>query len=181
MLTLIIVWYWLGLWHSVLCECRVCRVRVPILILSRALIDFRTSSMNITTQAYLDTSSASNPALSYGADGIAGLGFTSLSTIDALVNNSDSSSGRSLLYNLFMQNPSEPNFIAFALERSSDDDADSDDVEGSFSIGTCSVIQALGLLLIRCKVNMTLRTPQSRTKLQFLLGQSFRRHGGVFY
>ncbi|KAJ3914088.1 acid protease [Lentinula edodes] len=93
------------------------------------------AGINITTQAYLDTSSASNPALSYGADGIAGLGFTSLSTIDALVNNSDSSSGRSLLYNLFMQNPSEPNFIAFALERSSDDDADSDDVEGSFSIG----------------------------------------------
>ncbi|KAJ4478066.1 acid protease [Lentinula aciculospora] len=93
------------------------------------------AGMNITTQAYLDTSTANNPALSYGADGIAGLGFTSLSTIDALVNNSDSSSGRSLLYNLFMQNPSEPNFIAFALERSSDDDADSDDVEGSFSIG----------------------------------------------
>ncbi|KAJ3722966.1 aspartic peptidase domain-containing protein [Lentinula raphanica] len=93
------------------------------------------AGINITTQAYLDASTANNPALSYGADGIAGLGFTSLSTIDALVNNSDSSSGRSLLYNLFMQNPSEPNFIAFALERSSDDDADSDDVEGSFSIG----------------------------------------------
>ncbi|KAJ3801631.1 acid protease [Lentinula aff. detonsa] len=93
------------------------------------------AGINITTQAYLDTSSANNPALSYGADGIAGLGFTSLSTIDALVNNSDSSSGRSLLYNMFMQNPSEPNFIAFALERSSDDDADSDDVEGSFTIG----------------------------------------------
>lgn len=93
------------------------------------------AGINISTQAYLDTTKANNPALSYGADGIAGLGFTSLSTIDALVNNSQSSSGRSLLYNMFMQNPSEPNFIAFALERSTDDNADSDDVEGSFSVG----------------------------------------------
>ncbi|KIK68172.1 hypothetical protein GYMLUDRAFT_37012 [Collybiopsis luxurians FD-317 M1] len=93
------------------------------------------AGINITTQAYLDTTKANNPALSYGADGIAGLGFTSLSTIDALVNNSDSSSGRSLLYNMFTKNPSEPNFIAFALERSSDDNADSDDIQGSFSVG----------------------------------------------
>jgi saccharopepsin len=99
------------------------------------------SRINITSQAYLDSSVANNPALSYGADGIAGLGFTSLSTIDALVNNSDSSSGRSLLYNMFMQNPSDPNFIAFALQRSSDDDADSDDVQGSFTIGTFPAIQ----------------------------------------
>ncbi|KAF5333746.1 hypothetical protein D9757_000024 [Collybiopsis confluens] len=91
--------------------------------------------INISTQAYLDTTKANNPALSYGADGIAGLGFTSLSTIDALVNNSQSSSGRSLLYNMFMQNPSEPNFIAFALERSTDANSDSDDIEGSFSVG----------------------------------------------
>ncbi|KAE9410507.1 acid protease [Gymnopus androsaceus JB14] len=102
-------------------------------LVSYATVEF--AGMNISTQAYLDTTQASNPALGYGADGIAGLGFTSLSTIDALVNNSDSSSGRSLLYNMFMQDPSEPNFIAFALERSTDDDADSDDVTGSFSIG----------------------------------------------
>jgi saccharopepsin len=39
-----------------------------------------------------------------------GLGFTSLSRIDALVNKTGSSSGRSLLYNLFSDNPNEPNF-----------------------------------------------------------------------
>ncbi|KAF9075826.1 aspartic peptidase domain-containing protein [Rhodocollybia butyracea] len=100
---------------------------------SYASVEF--AGINITSQAYLDVSVANNPALSYGADGIAGLGFTSLSTIDALVNNSGSASGRSLLYNMFMQNPSDPNFIAFALQRSSDDDTDSDDVQGSFTIG----------------------------------------------
>ena len=59
-----------------------------------------------------------NPALSYGALGIVGLGFTSLSTVDALVNHTGTDSGRSLLYNAFKDNPSEPNFIAFLLSRS---------------------------------------------------------------
>ncbi len=61
-----------------------------------------------------------------------GLGFTSLSTIDALVNKTGSSSGRSLLYNLFSDNPREPNFIAFSLQRSTDP---TNDVEGTFLIG----------------------------------------------
>jgi saccharopepsin len=80
----------------------------------------------------MDVSSASNPALSYGADGILGLGFTSLSTIDALVNQTGTSAGRSFLYNAFAANKSEPNFIAFSLQRSSDA---SDDIQGSFAIG----------------------------------------------
>jgi saccharopepsin len=90
-------------------------------------------SLDIPNQALMDVSSASNPALSYGADGILGLGFTSLSTIDALVNKSGSSAGRALLYNAFSQNKSEPNFIAFTLERSGDSDADA--ISGSFAIG----------------------------------------------
>ena len=73
-----------------------------------------------------------NPALSYGALGIVGLGFTSLSTIDALVNHTGTDSGRSLLYNAFKDNPTEPNYIGFALQRSTQPD---DDVEGTFSIG----------------------------------------------
>lgn len=77
-------------------------------------------------------SSAQNPAISYGTSGIIGLGFTSLSTVDALVNKTGSSSGRSLLYNLFLDNPSEPNFIAISLQRSSDPAAD---VQGTFLIG----------------------------------------------
>ncbi|KAJ7781244.1 aspartic peptidase domain-containing protein [Mycena metata] len=82
--------------------------------------------------AILDVSNANNPALGYGADGLVGLGFTSLSSIDSAVNKTGASTGRSLLYNLFRDNPSEPNFIAFALQRSSDA---TDTVEGSFSIG----------------------------------------------
>ena len=88
--------------------------------------------ISIPSQAYLDVSAAQNPALAYGADGIVGLGFTSLSTVDALVNHTGGDTGRSLLYNAFSLNKTEPNFIAFALQRSSDPN---DDVEGSFSIG----------------------------------------------
>lgn len=80
----------------------------------------------------MDVTAASNPALSYGANGIIGLGFDSLSTIDALVNHSGSATGRTFLYNAFQQNKSEPNLISFTLE----DDADPDDsIQGYFSIG----------------------------------------------
>jgi saccharopepsin len=89
-------------------------------------------SISVSHQAYLDASSAQNPAITYGASGIIGLGFTSLSTIDALVNKTGSSSGRSLLYNLFNHNPTEPNFITFSLQRSTDA---VDDVQGTFLIG----------------------------------------------
>lgn len=83
----------------------------------------------------MDVSDAQNPALGYGASGILGLGFTSLSTIDALVNMTNAPTGRSLLYNLFADNPKEPNFIAFSLERTTDK---SDDIDGSFSVGMFS-------------------------------------------
>ncbi|KAG2086405.1 hypothetical protein BD769DRAFT_1681205 [Suillus cothurnatus] len=68
--------------------------------------------------AFLDVSSAQNPALSHGASGLLGLGFDSLSTIGALVNATGASTGRSLLYHLFQDNPSEPNFIALSLRTS---------------------------------------------------------------
>ncbi|KAI0081845.1 acid protease [Panus rudis PR-1116 ss-1] len=90
------------------------------------------AGIKIPSQAYLDVSSALNPALSYGADGIVGLGFTSLSTVDALVNRTGASTGRSLLFNAFADNPSEPNFIAFSMQRTSDP---TDDAPGTFSIG----------------------------------------------
>lgn len=98
----------------------------------RHIVYFIYLRFSISSQAYLDVSQAVNPALSYGADGIAGLGFTSLSTIDAWVNHTGGSTGRSMLYNAFAANPSEPNYIAFSLQRSTDP---SSDVEGSFSIG----------------------------------------------
>ncbi|KAI0068713.1 acid protease [Artomyces pyxidatus] len=90
------------------------------------------AGISVPQQAFLDVSSAQNPALTYGTSGIMGLGFTSLSTIDALVNQTGQSSGRSLLYNLFNDNPKEPNYIAFSLQRVSDP---SDDIEGTFLVG----------------------------------------------
>ncbi|KDQ64498.1 hypothetical protein JAAARDRAFT_28127 [Jaapia argillacea MUCL 33604] len=98
--------------------------------ISYASVDF--AGIHIPTQALLDVSSANNPALSYGANGILGLGFTSLSTIDAVVNGTGSSAGRSLLYNAFLDNPSEPNYLAFSLQRSTEPN---DPVQGTFSIG----------------------------------------------
>ncbi|KAK0206554.1 aspartic peptidase domain-containing protein [Desarmillaria ectypa] len=98
--------------------------------ISHIPIEFAGTS--VESQAYLDATSAQNPALGYGAKGILGLGFTSLSSIDSILNNTGSSQGRSLLYNLFAQNPSEPNFIAFSFQRST---SANDDVSGSFNLG----------------------------------------------
>ena len=89
-------------------------------------------SISVPNQAFLDVSSAQNPAITYGTSGIMGLGFTSLSGIDAVVSKTGSSSGRSLLYNLFNDNLKEPNFIAFSLQRSMDP---ASDVQGTFLIG----------------------------------------------
>ena len=89
-------------------------------------------SLTVPNQAFLDVSSAQNPAIDYNVNGIMGLGFTSLSTIDDLVNKTGSSSGRSFLYNLFRDNPQEPNFISLSLQRSTDP---TNDVEGTFLIG----------------------------------------------
>ncbi|KAG7449215.1 acid protease [Guyanagaster necrorhizus] len=90
------------------------------------------AEISVESQAYLDVTSAQNPALGYGAKGILGLGFTSLSSIDSILNNTGSSQGRSLLYNLFAQNPAEPNFITFSFQRST---SANNDVNGSFTIG----------------------------------------------
>ncbi|EJD01502.1 acid protease [Fomitiporia mediterranea MF3/22] len=86
-------------------------------------------------QAFLDVSSANNPALSYGAEGVLGLGFTSLSNIDSKVNASGGDWGRSLLYNAFLDKPEEKNYITFALQRSTTNSNSNDDVEGAFTIG----------------------------------------------
>lgn len=90
------------------------------------------ASFEISSQALLDVSSANNPALSYDAVGVLGLGFTSLSSIDYAVNKTGASTGRCLLYNMFNDNPSEPNYMTFSLQRSTESD---DDVPGVFTIG----------------------------------------------
>ncbi|EGN93043.1 hypothetical protein SERLA73DRAFT_64735, partial [Serpula lacrymans var. lacrymans S7.3] len=89
------------------------------------------AGISVPNQAFLDVSSAQNPALSYNAVGILGLGFDSLSTVDALVNSTGASTGRSLLHNLFQDNPQEPNYIAFSLQSSVDS---ADNIPGVFSI-----------------------------------------------
>lgn len=96
--------------------------------------DFR--SVSINNQSFIDTTSAESPALGYGALGILGLGFTSLSSVDALLNKSGSAAGRSVLFNAFLDNPSEPNFISFALPREADP---GNDVTGAVTIGTYTI------------------------------------------
>ncbi|TDL29886.1 acid protease [Rickenella mellea] len=97
-----------------------------------ALAPVTIAGVTVPSQALLDVSSAANPVLSSGGSGIAGLGFTALSTIDYEVNKTGASYGRSLLYNAFQADKTTPNFIAFALQRTDDP---TDDVTGSFSIG----------------------------------------------
>lgn len=93
---------------------------------------FSLLSITVLSQAFIDASSVKNPALSYGADGVLGFGFTSLSMIDSLLNSTHQSTGGNLLYNLFLNNFSQPNFIAISLQRSTDT---LDDVQGTFTIG----------------------------------------------
>ena len=95
-------------------------------------IAHRCSRIQVANQSFLDVSDANNPALSYGAQGLLGLGFTSLSNIDYLINQTGSSAGRSFLFNAFSIDPQEPNFISFALSRSKDDQ---DEVSGAMTIG----------------------------------------------
>ncbi|KAL5487670.1 hypothetical protein ACEPAI_5778 [Sanghuangporus weigelae] len=98
--------------------------------ISTAEIEF--AGITIPRQAFLDVSSAKNPALQYGAQGVLGLGFTSLSNIDNTVNGTGGDWGRSILYNAFLDNPDEGNYVTFTLQRTTDPN---DDVEGAFTIG----------------------------------------------
>ncbi|KAH9947244.1 aspartic peptidase domain-containing protein [Amylocystis lapponica] len=90
------------------------------------------AGMTVPSQAFLDASQSYNPALSYGAEGLLGLGFNSLSTVDALVTQNGSATGGTFLSNAFAQDKSQPNFIAFSLQSVLDS---GDDIPGVFSIG----------------------------------------------
>jgi saccharopepsin len=90
------------------------------------------SSYDIPDQAFLRFERGSNPVFSFGAVGIVGLGFTGLSHINTAVANSGDSWGQSLLYNIFKLEPNLPNYIAFALDRTT---GPADGVEGSFGLG----------------------------------------------
>ncbi|CUA69158.1 hypothetical protein RSOLAG22IIIB_03837 [Rhizoctonia solani] len=99
--------------------------------ISQANVSF--AGFNVSSQAFVLATSANNPILNWGADGLLGLGLNSLSTVDHLVNNTGNSWGRTLLYNIFSQSPKTPNFIAFLLQRSEHDFNGA--AEGSFTIG----------------------------------------------
>ena len=90
--------------------------------------------VQVANQSFLDVSVVNNPALSYGAHGMLGLGFTSLSNIDRAMNQTGSSAGRSFLFNAFSINPQQPNFISFVLSRLSDDQL-GDEANGAITIG----------------------------------------------
>jgi saccharopepsin len=104
--------------------------------------------ISVSNQAFLDSNDANNPALIYGASGICGIGFNSLSTINALINGS---AGRSLLYNIFLENKTAPNYISMSLQRDSDQN---DTADGMFAVGKCrlhSTGQNGNLTLFTCR------------------------------
>jgi len=90
------------------------------------------ANAKVQSQAFLLATDANNPVSGYGAAGIIGFGFDSLSSIDSAVNKTGASWGRSFLYNAFQADPSTPNFITFSFQRDGDP---KDDVSGTFTIG----------------------------------------------
>ncbi|TDL14681.1 acid protease [Rickenella mellea] len=90
------------------------------------------AGISIPSQAFLDVSSVNSPVLVNGGKGIVGLGFTSLSQIDIEVSKTTADYGRSLLFNAFQTDKSQPNMISFSLQRSSNP---ADSGSGTFSIG----------------------------------------------
>lgn len=130
----------MGIWKYFLCQDRVCGVSKYSNDISYT--NSASNRISVPSQAFLAVSNAQNPALTYGAVGLLGLGFDSLSNIDAYVNSTGASTGRSLLYNLFQDNPSEPNFIALSLQSTSD----GDQVTGSFAIGKFTALLLYALV-----------------------------------
>lgn len=89
----------------------------------------------VPSQALLAATSSNNPIIASGAVGILGLGFSSLSEIESTVSSTtggSSTSGNTFLYNAFAQDTTQPNYLAFALERKH---GATSDQETSFSIG----------------------------------------------
>lgn len=130
--------------------------------------DVNFAGYDLPRQAFVDAVDAVNPVLNLGAAGVLGLGFTALSGVDVQVNSTGGSYGRSLLYNVFAQDPSVPNFISFLLSRNRDPDAP---VEGSFTIS--EVFHAPHCAThLSSQVSTILNIPAYRARLEF---QRFRR------
>ncbi|CAE6414696.1 hypothetical protein ACGC1H_007072 [Rhizoctonia solani] len=93
------------------------------------------AGFDVDDQAFIAVTAAKDMDTMFtrGTYGIMGLGFDTLSNVArAVETNYNATWGRSLLSNLFIQEPNTPNHIAFALERAGDLD---DMAEGAFDIG----------------------------------------------
>lgn len=103
-----------------------------------AVTNLSFAGFDVDDQAFI---SVTNPAdldslFTMGTYGMMGLGFDTLSNVvDVVQALYNATWGRSLLSNLFLQDPNTPNHIAFALERAGDLD---DMAEGSFDVGEIS-------------------------------------------
>ncbi|KAG8746324.1 hypothetical protein FRC10_005313 [Ceratobasidium sp. 414] len=103
------------------------------------------AGFDVDDQAFISVTSATDmdSLFNMGAYGIMGLGFDTLSSVVTAVQEKYNATwGRSLLSNLFIQDPNTPNHIAFALERADDLD---DMAEGSFDIGEIQPLYATGI------------------------------------
>ncbi|KAG9103064.1 hypothetical protein FRC06_000303 [Ceratobasidium sp. 370] len=93
------------------------------------------ADFDVDDQAFISVTSATDmdSLFKRGAYGIMGLGFDTLSNVVTAVQEKYNATwGRSLLSNLFIQEPNTPNHVAFALERADDLD---DMATGSFDVG----------------------------------------------
>ncbi|KAG8707320.1 hypothetical protein FRC09_001890, partial [Ceratobasidium sp. 395] len=100
---------------------------------ARANVSF--AGFNVEDQAFVSVTNAVNLDMLFknGVWGMMGLGFDALSDVaNAVEAYKNETWGRSLLSNLFLQEPETPNHIAFALERAGDLD---DTAQGSFDVG----------------------------------------------
>jgi len=101
-----------------------------------SIIDIEFADIPVKSQALLNAVNTldEDTLFGLGAYGILGLGADSLSVINvAMTQKYKDTRGRSVLSNIFAQDPSEPNHIAFYLGRIGDLDDSSD---GTFSVGS---------------------------------------------
>ncbi|KAG8733334.1 hypothetical protein FRC12_018921, partial [Ceratobasidium sp. 428] len=93
------------------------------------------AGFDVDDQAFITVTNSTDmdSMFQQGTYGIMGFGFDTLShVVDAVQMQYNATWGRSLLSNLFLQEPSTPNHVAFALERAGDLD---DMAVGSFDVG----------------------------------------------
>ncbi|QRV94007.1 aspartyl protease [Ceratobasidium sp. AG-Ba] len=93
------------------------------------------AGFDVDDQAFIAVTAAKDMDALFkrGAYGIIGLGADDLSRVNEAVQNKYNATwGRTLLSNLFLQEPNTPNHVAFALDRAGDLD---DTATGSFDIG----------------------------------------------